>query len=80
MTIIVGILPSITARKGIAGRTRVVKAFEHYFRNESHKKSSLLTRNGFKTYARYGKDEEDTARSEVSSSIAFLINTIPTTF
>lgn len=80
MTIIVGILPSITARKGIAGRTKVVKAFENYFRNEGHKQASLLTQNIYKTYARNGIGEKDIARYEVGSSIAFLVNTVPAAF
>ena len=37
MPLFVGILPSVTAYKGIAGRAKVVQAFENYFRTDGHK-------------------------------------------
>ena len=80
MTILIGVLPSITARKGIAGRTKVAKAFEHYFRIEGHKQASILMRNRYETSARNGLDEQDIARYEVGGSIAILVNTVPAAF
>lgn len=80
MTILVGFLPSITARKGLAGRATVAKAFEQYFRTEGHKQGSLLVRNRYDTSARNGVAIEDIARYEVGGSIAVLVNTVPAAF
>lgn len=80
MALLVGVLPSITARKGIAGRTKVAKAFEHYFRIEGHKQASIWMRNRYETYAKYGIGEEDIARYEVGGSFAVLVNTVPVAF
>lgn len=80
MTILVGFVPSITARKGIAGRTKVIKAFQHYFRTAGHKKGSILMRNRYEASAKYGIAEEDIAGFEVGGSIAILVNTVPAAF
>lgn len=68
------------ARKGIAGRTKVAKAFENYFRNQGHKEASIWMRNRYETGARNGICEEDIARFEVGGSIAILVNTVPAAF
>ncbi|MCJ1470534.1 hypothetical protein MMC07_009180 [Pseudocyphellaria aurata] len=80
MTILVGVLPSITARKGIAGRDKVAKAFENYFRIDGHKNASILMRNRYETSAKNEISEEDIARFEVGGSIAILVNTVPAAF
>lgn len=80
MAILVGFLPSITARKGLAGRAKVVKAFERYFRTEGHKQASILMRNRYETSARNGIAIEDIARYEVGGAIAILVNTTPAAF
>lgn len=80
MAMLVGVLPSVTARKGIAGRTKVAKAFEHYFRIEGHKQASILVRNRYEASAKYGIGEEDIARYEFGGSVAILVNTVPAAF
>lgn len=80
MTILVGFLPSITARKGLAGRAKLAKAFEQYYRADGHKQGSLLARNRYETSARNGVAIEDIARYEVGGSIAVLVNTVPAAF
>ncbi len=47
MTILVGVLPSITARKGIAGRAIVAKAFEHYCRDDGLMTGSIFAKNRY---------------------------------
>lgn len=79
MAQIVNILPSITARKGIAGRTKVAKAFEHYYRIESNKARSMI-HDRYEACSRIGLCEEDNALYEVGMSLAFLGNTNPTAF
>lgn len=80
VAILVGVLPSITARKGIAGRARVVQAFEHYFQNGGHKEGSILMQNRYETSAKNGLSVEDIARYEVGGAIAILVNTAPAAF
>lgn len=80
MPLLVGVLPSITARKGLAGRAVVAKAFEQYFRNEGHKKGSVLAKNRYEVAAKNGIALEDIAKYEVGGAIAILVNTTPAAF
>lgn len=80
MSILVGIFPSITARRGVAGRAKVVQAFEHYLRTEGHKQASILMKNRYQVSAKNGVALEDIARYEVGGALAFLVNTTPAAF
>ncbi|KAG7008470.1 cytochrome P450 monooxygenase [Physcia stellaris] len=80
MSILVGILPSIMARKGLTGRATVVKAFESYFLAGGHKQASVLMQNRFDTGARNGIAIKDIARFEIGGALALLVNTAPATF
>lgn len=80
VTILIGVLPSITARKGLAGRAKVVKAFEHYFETGGHKKGAVLMRNRYNTSSKNGLSNQDIARYEVGGSLAVLVNTAPAAF
>jgi cytochrome P450 len=74
------VLPSVLARKGLAGRAKVVKAFEDYFQSEGHEKASILMRNRYDTSVRNGVSLKDIARYEVGGSLAVLVNTAPAAF
>ena len=80
MAILVGILPSVTARKGLAGREKVVRAFKTYLANDSHKESSIWMKNRYELSARNGVSVEDIARFEVGGAVAVLVNTAPAVF
>ena len=80
MTLIIGVLPSVMAPKAIAGRTKVAKALESYFRAGGHEKASTLTKVRYETSARNGVSVEDIARYEVGGAIAVLVNTAPAAF
>ena len=80
MTLLVGVLPSITARNGVTGRNVVARAIEEYYHAGGHKSGSLLTRNRYEVAKKYGLSLEDTARYEVASALATLVNTAPATF
>ena len=80
MSILVGVLPSFTARKGLAARKRVAEAFEKYFRDGCQNEGSVLTRNRYETSAKNGVPIEDIARYEVGGAIAILVNTAPAVF
>lgn len=67
------ILPAFMARKGIAGRTKVAKAFEHYHRIQGHKKASKLVRDRHEIYVRHGIGGDDAARYEAGTAIAFIL-------
>ena len=80
MSILVGILPSIMARKGLAGRARVARAFESYFLAGGHKQASILMQNRYNTSAKNGISNSDIARYEIGGALALLVNTAPVTF
>ena len=80
MALLVGILPSVTAHKGLAGRAKVAKAFEHYFNTNGHEQASILMKNRYETSANNGISVTDIARFEVGGSVAILVNTAPAVF
>jgi cytochrome P450 len=80
VSILVGVFPSITARKPIAARQKVVKAFEAYYRAGGVEKASALAKLRYATEAKHGVPLEDTARYEVGGSIAIMVNTAPGAF
>lgn len=80
MSILVGFLPSITARKPIAARAKVAKAFEEYYRAGGAKTASPLTQGRYKAEIDNGVSLEDIGRYEVGGSIAVLVNTAPAAF
>ena len=80
MSILVGVLPSITARKPIAARTKVAKAFEAYYRAGGVQKASALAQKRYQAEIDNDVPLEDIARYEVGGSIAVLVNTAPSAF
>lgn len=80
MSILVGFLPSITARKPIAARARVAKAFEAYYRAGGVQKASALAQKRYQAEIDNNVPLEDIARYEVGGSIAVLVNTAPSAF
>jgi cytochrome P450 len=80
MSILVGFLPSITARKPIAARAKVAKAFEAYFKAGGVKNASVLAQARYQVEVDNNVPLEDIARYEVGGSIAILVNTAPAAF
>ncbi|KAK8108112.1 uncharacterized protein PG998_010125 [Apiospora kogelbergensis] len=80
ISILVGVLPWLTARKPIAARTRVAKAFEEYYRAGGVKEASALARMRYQVEVDNKVPLEDIARYEVGGSIAVLVNTAPSAF
>lgn len=80
MALVVGILPSVTAHKGLAGRAKIVKAFEHYLNTNGHEKASLLMKNRYEASAKNGVSATDIAHFEIGVSVAILVNTAPAVF
>ncbi|RYO86605.1 hypothetical protein DL764_008995 [Monosporascus ibericus] len=73
-------LPSITARKAIAARTKVAKAFEAYYKAGGVQKASAVAQKRYKVEIDNNVPLEDIARYEVGGSIAILVNTAPAAF
>jgi cytochrome P450 len=80
MSVLVSFLPSITARKPIAARTKVAKAFEAYYRAGGVEKGSALAKLRYQAEINNGIPIEDIARYEVGGSIAIMVNTAPAAF
>ncbi|CAJ2509173.1 Uu.00g141990.m01.CDS01 [Anthostomella pinea] len=80
MSILVRFLPSLTARKPVAARSKVAKAFEAYYRAGGVEKASALAQNRYQAEIHNNVPLEDIARYEVGGSIAILVNTAPSAF
>lgn len=80
MSILVGFLPSITARRPIAAREKVAKAFEAYYKAGGVQKASVLAQKRYQAAADNDVPLQDIARYEVGGSIAILVNTVPSAF
>ncbi|KUI68413.1 25-hydroxycholesterol 7-alpha-hydroxylase [Cytospora mali] len=78
--ILVGLLPSITARKPVAARTKAAQAFEKYYKAGGIDKASAYARNRHEVEAKTNFPAEDMARSSVGGTIALLVNTVPSVF
>ncbi|KAK4175218.1 putative cytochrome P450 E-class, group IV [Triangularia setosa] len=80
MPILINIFPSIFARKAIAARAKVFKAFSAYFATNGQESASLLTRLRYGVAIRNKIPVEDIAKFEISGTIAILVNTVPAAF
>jgi cytochrome P450 len=80
MSILVGVMPSLTARKPIAARDKVAKAFEAYLRAGGVEQASTLAKLRYKAGVNNRLPLEDIARFEVGNSIAIMVNTVPAAF
>jgi cytochrome P450 len=80
MPILIGVMPSFMARKGLAGREKVVKAFESYLQSGGHESGGMFIQNRYHASAKNGVPLEDIARFEAGGSIALLVNTAPAAF
>ncbi|KAI0521198.1 cytochrome P450 [Xylaria bambusicola] len=80
MSILIGILPSLTARKPIAARNKVAKAFEKCYKAGGFKHASALAKKRYQAEVDNNVSIEDIARYEVGGLIAILVNTAPAAF
>ena len=80
MALLVGVLPSITARKGIAGREIVAKAFAKYYSDDGLMEGSIFAKNRYEVAEKNGVALEDITRLEVAGVIALVANSSPVAF
>ena len=80
MAILVGVFPSITARKGMAGREIVAKAFEQYYQDDGLMTGSIFAKNRYEVAEKNGVALEDIAKLEVGGVTALVANSSPAAF
>ena len=72
--------PNILAKGSFQARERIVKAFEHYFRDNGYCEGSDLVKCRYKHNSEHHIPASDIARFEVGGAFAILANTGPTAF
>jgi cytochrome P450 len=80
ISLIVGVFPSITARKAYLGRERIVAAMKEYIRAERWRNASKLIQARARYHLDNGLTEPEYARSEVGMLFGALVNAGVTTF
>lgn len=80
MPVILGILPSITAKKPIAARERMVQGFKEYYSAGGHRQASAIVQDCYQAGIDHGVSLEDIARFELVRAGALFVNTAPAAF
>ncbi|KAI1267189.1 putative cytochrome P450 [Xylariaceae sp. FL1019] len=80
MSILVGFMPSVVARKPLAARAKVADAFVKYHKAGGVRQASALAQKRYQAEVNNNVPVEDIARYEVGGSIAILVNTAPAAF
>jgi cytochrome P450 len=80
LSILIGFLPRLIARKPVAARTKVAKAFERYYKAGGVQQASAFAKKRYQAEINNNVPLEDIARYEVGGSIAVLVNTAPAAF
>ena len=78
--LLLAVLTSITASKGLAGRGVVADAFEQYFETGGHETGSASMKDRYEVAVKHGLPLKDIAKFEVGEAIAILTNTAPACF
>ncbi|GAB1315961.1 Cholesterol 7-alpha-monooxygenase [Madurella fahalii] len=78
--LLMGLFPSITARKAYRGREALAAAFEEYLTLGRHKDASPIIQKRVAIALQHGWTLRAAARSEVSFLFAGIVNTATTTF
>ncbi|KAK0748899.1 hypothetical protein B0T18DRAFT_436633 [Schizothecium vesticola] len=76
MSILIGVLPSITARKATAARDKVAKAFLRHYQSDALEMASAYAKNRYHAEVKNKITLEDMGRFEVGGSLAVLVNTV----
>lgn len=72
--------PSITARKALKARARVIKAFQQYFETGSHTHAFSMIPEMFKINTDHGLSSAEAAKLEMATSLAMLSSGAITAF
>lgn len=79
-SLLIGVLPAITAKKAYKGREAVVKALARYLDSSTYQEAADITRERSEIGRRFGVDTENVARSDLTFFFAGIINTSLTSF
>lgn len=80
MMLLVNVLPSVTAKRGMEATATVGHAFQHYFEQNEHLNGSLLVQTRYNHSREHDVSVEDIGAFEAGGSIAALANTFPTAY
>ncbi|KAK3325001.1 hypothetical protein B0H66DRAFT_587854 [Apodospora peruviana] len=80
MTVLIGFLSSLTARKPIAARDKLAETFEAYYKAGGLEQASVLAKKQYQAEVDNKVPLQDIARFEVGGSVAILVNTSPAAF
>ncbi|KAJ4349675.1 uncharacterized protein N0V89_008292 [Didymosphaeria variabile] len=64
--------PSLTARKSLKARARVIKAFQNYFETGGHTQAFAMIPEMFNTHLNHGLSTAEAAKLEMATSLAML--------
>ena len=78
--LLMGILPSLIARKAYLGRKKMFEAFENYAAAGGLKQASNMTKGKYEIAENHGVSQKDTARLEGTQGMTILANTVPSAF
>jgi len=78
--LLMGIMPSLTAKKAYRGRERLAKAIQEYLEAGLHKTGSRIIQNRVQIAEQYNWTVDMTARCELSFLFAGIVNTATTVF
>jgi cytochrome P450 len=80
MILLMQLLSSVFARKSLAARDTITKAFIKYFNDDGHREGSALIQARYDNSIEYKVPVEDVARFECGGAVAILSNTSPACF
>lgn len=78
--LLVGIVPSLTARKAFRGREAMVAGLARYLEAPEYKQAADITKERSEIARKFGVDTENIARSDLTFFFAGIINTSLTSF
>ncbi|KAI8931607.1 hypothetical protein NX059_011261 [Plenodomus lindquistii] len=73
-------MPSITARKALRGRSRIIESFKRYFEADGHLQAFPMIPEMYETNKRHGLLLEEAAKMEMATSLAMLSSGTITAF
>ncbi|KAH7088269.1 cytochrome P450 [Paraphoma chrysanthemicola] len=80
MVLLMQLIPSLFAKKSVAARETMTKAFLHYFQAMGHEKGSALIQARYNHSVEHHIPLEDIARYECGGAVGILTNTSPASF
>ncbi|KAH8180213.1 cytochrome p450 domain-containing protein [Sarocladium implicatum] len=80
VTLMIGILPSITAKKPAEARDKIAAAFQRYYEDGGLETASTIAQGRYRLTSEHDVPVSEIAKMEVGMAVAVLLNTSPVTF